>query len=321
MLALLPLQWIHAADSPVDPRDMEAKLEAAQQRLDAAAREVADLSMSLSDQVMPRDMLIMSRQRSQLGIAIGRPEDDARRDGVEILSLSPGGGAAAAGLQVADVLTEVNGKSLQQKGKGSSPRAQLLAALRETEPGEKVTVTYKRGDKNASATIVTQAAARPAFDLPIPPASLSAFGPAHVLLRDSKGIFGAAELAPLTPKLGEYFGTDKGLLVIRGPGDDRLKLEEGDVIVDIDGRIPESPAHAARILDSYEPGEKLRLNVLRMKKHLILDVEVPADARRQKIQRRLEGAHFPEHPAVPAPVVMPLPPRRVVGWQSSAEPI
>ena len=43
-VALLPLQWIHAADAP-KPADAraatQAKLEAAQQRLDAAAREVA----------------------------------------------------------------------------------------------------------------------------------------------------------------------------------------------------------------------------------------------------------------------------------------
>ncbi len=29
------------------------------------------------------------------------------------------------------------------------------------------------------------------------------------------GVFGSAELVPLTPKLGQYFGTDKDLLVVR----------------------------------------------------------------------------------------------------------
>lgn len=91
------------------------------------------------------------------------------------------------------------------------------------------------------------------------------------------GVFGAAELVPLTPKLGQYFGIDKGLLVVRAPADARLKLEDGDVIVDIDGRVPSSPAHALRILGSYQAGEQLKLNVLRMKKRLSFDITIPED--------------------------------------------
>ena len=69
----------------------------------------------------------------------------------------------------------------------------------------------------------------------------------------AEGVFGSAELVPLTPKLGQYFGTEKGLLVVRAPDDSRLKLEDGDVIVDIDGRTPSSPSHALRILARIRP--------------------------------------------------------------------
>ena len=92
------------------------------------------------------------------------------------------------------------------------------------------------------------------------------------------GAFGSAELVPLTPKLGQYFGTEKGLLVVRAPADSRLKLEDGDVIVDIDGRIPSSPVHAFRILGSYQGGEKLTLNVLRQKKKMSFDITIPEPA-------------------------------------------
>ena len=32
-----------------------------------------------------------------------------------------------------------------------------------------------------------------------------------------EGVFGSAELVPMTPKLGQYFGTRHGLLVVRAP--------------------------------------------------------------------------------------------------------
>jgi S1-C subfamily serine protease len=62
---------------------------------------------------------------------------------------------------------------------------------------------------------------------------------------------------------------------VRAPTDTRLKLEEGDVILDIDGRVPTSPAHALRILGSYQPGESLKINALRMKKRIVLDLQLP----------------------------------------------
>src|SRR5690606_25573492 len=89
------------------------------------------------------------------------------------------------------------------------------------------------------------------------------------------GVFGSAELVPLTPKLGQYFGTEKGLLVVRAPSDSRLRLEDGDVILDIGGRTPSSPTHAFRILGSYQAGEKLTLNVLRQKKKMSFDITIP----------------------------------------------
>jgi hypothetical protein len=56
----------------------------------------------------------------------------------------------------------------------------------------------------------------------------------------------------LTPGLGEYFGTDAGLLVVRAPEGDDIDLRDGDVIPEIGGRIPQSVGHAMRILRSVE---------------------------------------------------------------------
>jgi S1-C subfamily serine protease len=88
------------------------------------------------------------------------------------------------------------------------------------------------------------------------------------------------ELVTLTPKLGQYFGTDRGLLVVRAADAAGLPLEEGDVLQSIDGRVPENPGHAFRMLRSYQPGEKVKLGVLRQRKTLTLEATLPApDAR------------------------------------------
>ena len=46
------------------------------------------------------------------------------------------------------------------------------------------------------------------------------------------------------------------------------------MILDIDGRAPQNGAHALRILGSYQPGEKVAINVLRDRKPVRLSVTV-----------------------------------------------
>ena len=65
------------------------------------------------------------------------------------------------------------------------------------------------------------------------------------------------------------------MLVVRPPRSAEFKLEEGDVIVDIDGRAPQNGAHAMRILRSYQPGEKVNLNILRDRKPVRIAATLP----------------------------------------------
>jgi C-terminal processing protease CtpA/Prc len=291
--------------------ERERKLNDARKRLDEAAREVADLSRQISEDAMPQVAHIMSRMgsRSMLGVNIGSNRDQKRKDGVEIVSVSPGGPAAEAGLKAGDVIVAINDKPLKQEG-SDSPHEKLLAAMREVKPEEKVKVRYLRDGKAASATVV----ARRTDSMFTMPLRMQGFEPpATFAFMRSRGIFGSAELVALTPKLGQYFGTDKGLLVVRAPADSRLQLEDGDVIVDIDGRVPTSASHAVRILSSYQPDEKLKLNVVRMKKRMTFDITIPEDV----LEHRFEGAKFhelddvfvPATPAVPPAPPAPVPPR------------
>jgi S1-C subfamily serine protease len=93
------------------------------------------------------------------------------------------------------------------------------------------------------------------------------------------------ELVTLTPRLGSYFGSEQGVLVVRAPADGALKLEDGDVILAIDGRQPTSGSHATRILRSYQPGEKVILRVLRQHKTLELESTLPQRSGRHERAR------------------------------------
>ena len=48
------------------------------------------------------------------------------------------------------------------------------------------------------------------------------------------------------------------MLVVRAGADSPYGLQDGDVILSIDGRAPTDAQHAGRILRSYQPGEKVK---------------------------------------------------------------
>jgi hypothetical protein len=293
---------------------LEQKLEAARRRLDEAAQEIARLTITMEGNSPGLRWLGAGGDRAMLGINMSPlAAQSAPSDGVEIVSVSPGGPAAQAGLRAGDVLTETKGKSLKREG-DESPRDKLIDAMRGVKPGEKVAVTYRRNGKTAQATIVAQPLADRWFaskpPLPMGPTQFRSFGTSgSVEFMRMGGVFGSAELAPLTPKLGQYFGTEKGLLVVRAPQDGRLQLEDGDVIVDIDGRTPSSAGHALRILASYQPGEKLRLNVLRARKKMSIEVTIPEDGTWERPAHGVEQGDFlvPAPPAAAMPLQVPSP--------------
>ena len=103
------------------------------------------------------------------------------------------------------------------------------------------------------------------------------------------------ELVELSEGLGKYFGADAGVLVVSAPEDDALQLEDGDVILSIDGREPTSVRHALRILGSYQAGETVEIEIMRDKRKRTLEVDVP-DGRQSKLY---EWAPTPRPAAAP----------------------
>ena len=157
-------------------------------------------------------------------------------------SVSPGGAAERRRPQGGRRATRDNGKALKRDGGRVAARAtaggdargeagrQSLSALPARRQGEQ----GQRRRAAARGSLLHAGAAA------VPAGYRTALICRTLPFMRGEGVFGSAELVPMTPKLGQYFGTDKGLLVVRAPDDSRLKLEEGDVIVDIDGRTPSS---------------------------------------------------------------------------------
>jgi S1-C subfamily serine protease len=300
-LALVAPGAASGADAP-DRAALEKQLQEAREQLDRSAREVAELSRQLYGGAEGEVMRFIQGRApgAMLGINVGGGA--AREEGVEVAGVSPGGPAEQAGLKAGDILMAVDGQGLKRSGE-RGPNAQLVEFMRSVEPGRVVKVDYLREGQRRSASVTAAPAAPPMMRvlserLAGPLAEGLALPGLEGLLGPERGLR-SLELVPLTPKLGQYFGTDRGLLVVRAADAPGLPLEEGDVLQTIDGRTPESPGHAFRILRSYQPGEKVRLGVLRQRKLLTLEATLPAaDALREGRQHRRS----------PAPLVPPAPP-------------
>ena len=102
-------------------------------------------------------------------------------------------------------------------------------------------------------------------------------------------------LASLDPKLGSYFGTDKGVLVL-SPGPQLPELQAGDVIRSIDGKPVTTPREAMDALRAHQAGDKASLALLRDRRDTSAQVTVP------------KAMPLPIPPTPPAPPAPPPPP-------------
>jgi membrane-associated protease RseP (regulator of RpoE activity) len=274
------------ADIDAKTKDLDAQLADARARLEEAAHEVAEISSQMSGPLVDHMMSIYQDgpPHAVLGVQL---DERSGKDGARVQEVSPGGPAAEAGLRTGDVITSINGADV----KGDHTARQVMHAMRDVGPDSKVKLRVLRAGKSQDFVVT----ARPgmAFRMhpmpsfppippipPIPPMPPDPpghdggerFGPVFI-----RGPLGEMELVSLTPQLGKYFGTDKGVLVVRAPKD--FKLEDGDVILAIDGREPTSGSHATRILGSYQPGEKIAIKVMRQQKTVNVETTLPERGR------------------------------------------
>jgi hypothetical protein len=267
----------HRADEARQREDvLRAKMDEARRRLEVAAQQLAALSAQMNGPMMQRVEAMAGPTRVLVGIQL---DDSSGKAGARVREVSPGGPAQRAGVRAGDLIVAVNGTNVR----GPEPVAHVVQLLRDVKPGDKVDLQVLR-DGTTRDLIAT---ARPdgdeffvAREFPAMPAipampQVKAFagwdGPMII-----SGPMADMDLARLTPGLGRYFGTDSGVLVVRAPSKGALGLQDGDVILSIDGRKPIDSSHVIRIFGSYDPGEKLTLDVLRMHHRISVVATVPA---------------------------------------------
>jgi C-terminal processing protease CtpA/Prc len=267
---------------------LEQDLEEARRELQQAAQDVARLSGELAAPFVDGVArgFRFAGQRAMLGVSI---EDTER--GVRVASVSPNGPAADAGLKVGDTITEIDGAALADTrvagGGKQSPSELLFAQMANVDPGEsvKLRVLNENGAERDATVTARDISPRffagsrnplPSFKGPNSSYSYNYGGPGNWLFRNSSP-WSQMQVIALTPALGKYFGTDKGLLVVRGPESAELGLRDGDVILDIGGREPTTPEHAIRILGSFAPDEALKITIMREQRRQTLDVKIPVE--------------------------------------------
>jgi hypothetical protein len=263
------------AHQQLESRQLEAarqQLAQARAELERAAREVAQLSAAQYAQfgnVYALDGNFARMRRPLLGLNIANDDD-----GVRVVGVSPGGPGEAGGAQIGDLIVAVDGVDVSGSADGNSTRI-FLDELAGVEPDAEVAVAVLRDGQPVELTIVardrdvagradvaerlSRSARSPrAAQIPGPGNEFVLNLPAFIA-----GRWNDMQLVELTPELGEYFGTETGLLVVRAPEDDAIDLRDGDVILEIGGRTPQSVGHAMRIFGSFEPEEPLEVTIMR----------------------------------------------------------
>ncbi len=266
-----------AEERAAEDERIRQQLEEAQKQLEAAAQEVARLSAEMSGTAMERVVRYFEQtgRKAMLGITINDQPDKAgaAAPGVRVYGVSPGGPADEAGLRAGDIIVAMNDQPMEAGDDGPADRA-LLGFMKSVEPGDSVRVRYSRGGELAETTVVTKAFEPEAFRFSFEDEQRALFGlpgdgdiERFVFRMDDKGAMTGSgghdhlHLVPMTAGLGAYFGTEEGLLVVKAGGDDNA-LQDGDVIVRIDGEPPTDVWTAMKHLRS---GEDVSLEVVRQR--------------------------------------------------------
>lgn len=328
---------------------LRAELQAARTEMAQAAREMARLQRELVEEDARQGRWTMKMDGNEnenveiivdsdhdvqfygitpkLGILVSGGGDS----GKEVLGLTPGGGAEAAGLQRGDRVVEVNGLALDNEGNS------IGKALEGLEAGATVPVVVERNGSSMSFDVTTSAPDRDirafayrfgpdviadlGFDTEDFNKSLEGIEREIVMMREGgfphppeaphaprlPGLFvlgGDSDLVSNHDGLAPYFGTGDGVIVLRIGNDNPLQLTDGDVILSIDGEPVSRPADLGRVMLEREPGDTMLLEVMRNGTLNQVEGTVPSAFSRTrfvpKVGMDLPRPPRPERPARPA---------------------
>lgn len=217
--------------------------------------------------------------RAMLGVTT-----DAHDKGVLVQSVTSDGAADKAGLKKGDVITRIDTRRIQAVG-------DVTDAVRAHKPGDKVTVTYLRDDKEYKASaeltrwkgVDMKAFTAPrVFDNNVWQEKNQAFGGFEDFDRATPGIQGRAYRLPSNrPRLGllaQDTDDGKGVKVMEVEEDGtaaKAGIKENDVITQVDGVAVNGADAIAKVIKEKGAQPSMQFQVLRAGKSQTIEVKVP----------------------------------------------
>lgn len=166
-------------------------------------------------------------QRAYLGIEYANANDMSDEEkksrgipanvyGIYVQNASPDGGAAAAGIKKGDIIKTINGVAV-------TSGAEMQEQVSRYKPGDKVTVTYIRNEKDMSSVITLKNKAGN-YDVVKAEATVDALG---------------ADLVTLDAKKAKEFGVPGGVIVKKikeGVLNDQTRMKDGFIILKVNDK-------------------------------------------------------------------------------------
>jgi len=205
--------------------------------------------------------------------------------GAQITEVSENSAAAKAGLKKGDVITRINDKEVFD-------HEQLSEAIGKFEPGDEVTITYKRNGKESKAT--AKLGSKPGFNLQggprvmtVPPVRPNAPMPPAITMpfdgNNWREYFKDFYRSGAKPRIGmkvQDTEDNKGVKVMEvdeGSAAEKSGIKEDDIITSFDGKAVNSAKELSDAAREARDKSTVKVQLKRNGKAQTLDLKIPKE--------------------------------------------